>query len=801
MAIHAQRTAFRSSSYIPNIKIQGGTPSNQDILIWSASEQAFVNGNISCILPPGSGGSGSGSIINGNNLGTGAEIFSGLSSTNTIMDFRSISGVDGISVGEDTVSLGEITISNDIITNAQISVPDGFQLIIDNDNTTYDSAIFTIYSNYSQGNINLTPVTYSAPAFDITIITDPTFTNNGQIVTASGDFIAAGFEAGMCLLVDGTNEQDGLWEIESVTQQNITITVPFTDATDAGLQPATTLSGLFFKFLTNNSLQIFNQDLSTYGFVNGQEFTLSGSTDNDGVYTIDSVSNDTIVINETFPGTLGCDVNNISIITTPGVFPVGWSVNEQGQMITNNVIINGDLDVSDNISIQGYDLSDYIELFVPDFPENGLITQLTDGVFVGREIEVGNGLTINNPDGIVGNPTINVDDFTISLGGELQGNVTISGLSDGIINASLVNLPQFAGLAGNSYNRVTIDGAGRVTFGVNQPIVGVNGINVNNATGVSAPPVVSANDFSITLNGDVFGSGTVVGLNNVAIQTHLPDLLSPNTFNNVTVDSKGRVISGSLVPLNFQPSNIHLANLADGFDDPGIIVWDGSQFINRLVEGTANEISIADGDGEFSNIKVGLSDNLILPGAGSVTIPSGTTTQRPGSPANGMIRFNTTTEKYEVQLNGNWIDVVLDGTIDDFLPLLGGTMDGDINMNSNNIVFTSGLVDGRDVSVDGQVLDNINQGTGVKVQTAPDTFKNREIEALPNEGLYITDGDGVNGNPSIGLDIGNIPNSGLVPNYNSDMMIYYDSTDGTTKATKVGKINRRQAFRYFMSQL
>ena len=34
-------------------------------------------------------------------------------------------------------------------------------------------------------------------------------------------------------------------------------------------------------------------------------------------------------------------------------------------------------------------------------------------------------------------------------------------------------------------------------------------------------------------------------------------------------------------------------------------------------------------------------------GTGSITLPSGTTAQRPSSPVNGMIRYNTTTSSFE----------------------------------------------------------------------------------------------------------------------------------------------------------
>lgn len=41
------------------------------------------------------------------------------------------------------------------------------------------------------------------------------------------------------------------------------------------------------------------------------------------------------------------------------------------------------------------------------------------------------------------------------------------------------------------------------------------------------------------------------------------------------------------------------------------------------------------------------SSGAILQGTGAVSVPIGTTAQRPGSPTNGLFRFNTTTSKFE----------------------------------------------------------------------------------------------------------------------------------------------------------
>jgi hypothetical protein len=54
--------------------------------------------------------------------------------------------------------------------------------------------------------------------------------------------------------------------------------------------------------------------------------------------------------------------------------------------------------------------------------------------------------------------------------------------------------------------------------------------------------------------------------------------------------------------------------------------------------GTTNQITVS----VVNNVAtISISPNPVLPGTASVTIPTGTTAQRPGTPTTGMFRFNT----------------------------------------------------------------------------------------------------------------------------------------------------------------
>jgi hypothetical protein len=108
----------------------------------------------------------------------------------------------------------------------------------------------------------------------------------------------------------------------------------------------------------------------------------------------------------------------------------------------------------------------------------------------------------------------------------------------------------------------------------------------------------------------------------------------------------------------------------------------------------------------------------------AIRVPSGTTAQRPGSPANGDIRYNSTTSQIEGYSNGQFRSMVGSGisnVVEDTTPQLGG----DLDINGNAIVSTSdgniaitpngtGEVDISKVDIDSGAID----GTAIGANSA-----------------------------------------------------------------------------------
>jgi hypothetical protein len=83
-----------------------------------------------------------------------------------------------------------------------------------------------------------------------------------------------------------------------------------------------------------------------------------------------------------------------------------------------------------------------------------------------------------------------------------------------------------------------------------------------------------------------------------------------------------------------------------------LAVVGGTTIAGRELFGTAQQINVTAGNGTNSPV-FSLAPNTVIPGTGSITIPVGTTAQRPVG-QDGMIRYNTDISSYEVYEAGSW---------------------------------------------------------------------------------------------------------------------------------------------------
>ena len=200
---------------------------------------------------------------------------------------------------------------------------------------------------------------------------------------------------------------------------------------------------------------------------------------------------------------------------------------------------------------------------------------------------------------------------------------------------------------------VSFDGSANIN------LPGVNAVGNQNTTG-SAATLTTAR--AIAVAGDVTGTANFDGSAGISITTTLATdaIVTANiTDANVTTakiadtaitqakianDAVGAdqlaansvvsasIVNGSIVGADIAANTITVANIADNAVDATKIA--SNSILTRHID-----------DNQITGDQI--ADDIVLSGTGALRMPDGTTGQRPGSPAAGMFRYNTTEGKFE----------------------------------------------------------------------------------------------------------------------------------------------------------
>jgi len=131
------------------------------------------------------------------------------------------------------------------------------------------------------------------------------------------------------------------------------------------------------------------------------------------------------------------------------------------------------------------------------------------------------------------------------------------------------------------------------------------------------------------------------------------------------------------------------------------------------ITGTANQVAVTNGDGVSGAPTVGLASNPVLPGVASATLPIGGTGDRPVSPVNGMVRYNSTTAGFEGYSGGAWGPIGGGGTVSSITAgtgLSGGviTTSGTIAINATGVTAGTYTYPTLAINAQGQVTSAAN---------------------------------------------------------------------------------------------
>jgi hypothetical protein len=103
-------------------------------------------------------------------------------------------------------------------------------------------------------------------------------------------------------------------------------------------------------------------------------------------------------------------------------------------------------------------------------------------------------------------------------------------------------------------------------------------------------------------------------------------------------------------------------NLANASFNGLVVLSTAGAITSATITGTSSQIAVTNGNGISGNPTVGLADNPVLPGTGSVTVPVGTTGQQPSGNV-GMIRYDTTVGAFLGYSGGAWNQFSLAGGV------------------------------------------------------------------------------------------------------------------------------------------
>lgn len=117
------------------------------------------------------------------------------------------------------------------------------------------------------------------------------------------------------------------------------------------------------------------------------------------------------------------------------------------------------------------------------------------------------------------------------------------------------------------------------------------------------------------------------------------------------------------------PNSLGLSDLASGIMINDVL---HSTILARLILGTTNQINVTNGNGLAGNIGLAISNNPLIPGTAGMGIPQGSSAQRI-TPVSGIgLRFNTDLNAIEYYAAGNWIQL----NTTNLLPLLASHAPG-----------------------------------------------------------------------------------------------------------------------------
>jgi hypothetical protein len=236
-----------------------------------------------------------------------------------------------------------------------------------------------------------------------------------------------------------------------------------------------------------------------------------------------------------------------------------------------------------------------------------------------------------------------VDNGTITMsGGDLSTSNDLRMISNGgmgdsevVVDQGVIYLKSDGGTVrfsttalGNNRNHLTIGSSGNVTtFTTLEGATFDDYVTVTgNLTGGNLITSAAVESATVTATGTIEGGTLTDGT--MSVNAGAVTGVASLVVDNITIDGDDITTSGSALTINDAGEDVDFRVESD--NNANMLVVDAGA--DQVMIGTATSTTGA-------TLKIGATDSMML--------PVGTTAQRPGTGAGGMIRYNSTTDQYE----------------------------------------------------------------------------------------------------------------------------------------------------------
>jgi hypothetical protein len=177
------------------------------------------------------------------------------------------------------------------------------------------------------------------------------------------------------------------------------------------------------------------------------------------------------------------------------------------------------------------------------------------------------------------------------------------------------------------------------------------------------------------------------------------------------------------------------------------------------ITGTTDQIGVTNGTGVGGNPTVYIADNAVFPGTGAITVPNGSTAQKPAGSA-GQIRYNTSSQVFEGYANGAWNSFSLAGGVSTFS---AGSTGFTPSSATGGVVTLAGTLNVSSGGTGVNTLTGYVYGNGTGVMTASTTIPSTSITGLGTMSTQNASAVTITGGTITGTPINNSVIGGSTP--------------------------------------